>query len=172
MRAELCPEASDVPLKASRKEWNMAQVNWIREESAKVQKAANRGNAEAAYELALRFFTGRKMDFDPAAGFYWAHYAARRGHMKARELCGYCLIRGVGTEADGTEAVHWLMAAARQGSLVAYYNLGCCYLVGIHFDRSEIAARVWFKAAAERGYERAEHALRGVDARRNARRAA
>ena len=150
----------------------MAQVNWIREDSAKVQQAANRGNAEAAYELALRFLTGRKMEFDPVAGYDWACYAARRDHMKARELCGYCLVRGVGADADGAAAVRWFMAAARQGSLVAYYNLGCCHLVGIYFDRSELAARVWFKAAADRGYERAKRALQGIDARRSGKRVA
>ena len=139
------------------------EVNWVRESTARVRRGADRGNCDAAYELACRLLTGRDVAIDAQGGYDWARYAARKGHVKAQMLVGYCLVRGVGTSADGISAVHWFQRAARQGSVVAFYNLGCCYLVGIGLPKSRGAAVVYFQAAAQMGYAKAAAALARLD---------
>ena len=138
---------------------NKKKTNWVRESTRRVECGADRGDKDAAYELACRLLTGRDIELDTGAGFDWARYAARKGHVRAQELVGFCLAHGIGTLADGRGAVHWFRRAASQGSAVARFNLGCCYLVGIGLPRSVGAARVYFKSAADMGYAKAACAL-------------
>ena len=139
------------------------KTRWVREDLPRVKRAAHRGDRDAAYELGVRYLTGRSVDRDPACGFDWVRRSARQGQVHAQELLGYCLVKGVGTVPDGLSAVHWFQRAARQGSAVARYNLGCCYLVGIGMPRSRRAARIYFSSAADLGYEKGSRALAALE---------
>ena len=138
----------------------MKNVNWIREDIKKVERAAARGNADAAFELAQRLMTGRKVDRDPAAAFEECSFAAKHGVAGASNMVGYCYATGTGVASDDRMALRSFKRAVKQGSVMAAFNLAVCYAEGIGLDEpDEEKADFWLMLAAAFGYKRARSAL-------------
>ena len=140
-------------------------VNWIREDIARVRRAAARGNAGAAYELAQRLMTGRDVERDPYAAFAECAFAAEEGVPGALNMLGYCYVQGVGVMVDEAAALSAFEKAARLGNPVALYNLAiCCEQgIGLRQPKPELAAKFMLKAAkAGYGKARAACAYRSV----------
>ena len=133
------------------------EINWVRESDATVRRAAKRGNAQAAFELAQRLMTGRgDIDRDPRAAFDECEFAARKGVVAAQLMLGYCYAQGLGVVADEEKALEAFTKAARRGNAVAQYNLAICCAkgIGMNAPKPELAEK-FMQRAAKAGYSRA-----------------
>ena len=89
-----------------------------------VQAAADQGDAEAQYELAVCYGkgTGVKRDFVKAAGYL--RRSAEQGYAEAQTALGYCYGSGRGVTKSQEMAAQWYRKAADQGSAMAQYAMG------------------------------------------------
>ena len=55
-----------------------------RQTSASLRDAAEKGNAAAQFELAVRYFEGRVVPRDPKLSTQWFEKAAKQGHAQAK----------------------------------------------------------------------------------------
>lgn len=122
-------------------------INWF-------TKAANQGNAEAQWQLALYYY-------DPWDGFtdtsvYWIEKAALLGHAKAQYEIGHFFEFGNHVEKDLIKAMKWYSKASKQGDSRAYYRLGLCYEKGNGVERCYDKAINYYIKASELGNEQAQ----------------
>ena len=82
-----------------------------------IKKLAEDGNADAQFEMVIRYNTGRgglPQDFDKCA--YWFEKAAKQGYPTAQLVLGYNYLDGNGVERDKEQAAYWFKQAADQGN--------------------------------------------------------
>ncbi|TPX63301.1 hypothetical protein SpCBS45565_g06741 [Spizellomyces sp. 'palustris'] len=84
--------------------------------------AAQKGSAEAMYELCAWHFTGAEdangkevLVQDDEEAYIWARKAAEKGLAKAEYAVGYFTENGIGVQGDMEEALEWYTLAARHG---------------------------------------------------------
>ena len=76
----------------------------------KVRKAAEKGNAEAQYDLGNKYRKGEGVPEDVNQAVYWYRKAAYRGNVKAKHSLGLMyLIAG-----NDEQATYWLKQAGQQ----------------------------------------------------------
>lgn len=138
----------------------MKNTNWVRESIEAVRKAADRGCAEAQYELGKRLLTGRDGAPDFEEGFSWCDRAARRGLVKALNTVGYCHAMGRGTVRSNRRAFDAFLKAMLLGDMVATYNLAFCFEQGIGIKADRAIAEMLYRKSSKMGYAKA----RGVHA--------
>ena len=73
-----------------------------------LQRAAERGDADAQYELGLKYYPTEE-------AVKWFRKAAYQGHAEAQNKLGWMYEFGYGVEPDYNEAERWLRKAANQG---------------------------------------------------------
>ena len=79
-------------------------------------RAANSGNAEAQFNLALYYSQGMYQTAkDQKESFRWAKLAADQGYAQAERFVGACYEYGIGVPANPAEAALWYNRAAAQG---------------------------------------------------------
>src|SRR3984893_16879364 len=83
--------------------------------AALLARMANSGNAEAQYQLASLYRSGRGVRPDETLAFKWMKAAAERGHMKAQFDLGSMYLAGRGVGRDIDQARIWLLKARAQG---------------------------------------------------------
>jgi TPR repeat protein len=112
---------------------------------------AEKGDAEARYRLALRYWNGVgvQQNYTEAAKLYKG--AAEEGNARAQAVLGYCYYEGVGVVQDYNEAVKWNRKAAEQGDATAEANLALSYGQGRGVARDYAEAVKWYRKAAEQG---------------------
>jgi uncharacterized protein len=76
---------------------------------------AESGDAEAQYELAALYRTGRGVPQDDAVAFRWMESAARLGHAKAQFNLGSMYLSGRGVKPDQAKGRAWLEKASARG---------------------------------------------------------
>ena len=81
--------------------------------------AADKGQAEAQYNLGLIYCTGRgvEQNYTKAADLFLN--AADQGHFKAQYFLGRMLEKGIGVRASHTTAIYWYQKSADQGNTKA-----------------------------------------------------
>ena len=85
-----------------------------------LQVAANNGNADAQYSLALRYNTiNEHYPVDHALAGNWLKRAAKQGHINAQYELGEHYHRGVGMQKDLVLSYIWLTLASRHNNFVA-----------------------------------------------------
>ena len=85
--------------------------------------AAETGNAEAQFNIAVMFQKGRGVPADSAEALRWYRRAAWHGHADAQNNLGGMLSRGEGIPEDYVHAHMWFSLAAAQGKQSAQRNL-------------------------------------------------
>ena len=144
---------------------------------------AHNGNAEAQYQLAQCYETGKGYGIseNQEEAIYWYRKAAGQGHAEAQFKLATIHENGTGVEEDPKEAVKWYRLAAENGHAVAkeklpaaelimkandgdveaQYKLAqCCEtgdFIGIPKDQKE--AEKWYEKAAKAGYMEAQFRL-------------
>jgi len=105
--ATLADEYSDAQLAIRTRDYQHAYTLLV--------KLARHGHADAQYQLAAMYRSGRgiKKDHDKAA--VWYHKAARQGHVKAQYNLGVLHENGWGVTRNELQAMHWYRLAAAQG---------------------------------------------------------
>lgn len=116
---------------------------------AELLEAAESGNAEAQYRLAISYHKeGAKEDF-----LKWMTTAAEGRHIKAQYNLGVLYEKGIMVEKDANVAVNWYKRSAIQGNPKAQFNLALIYYngrEGVEVDLTK--AFLWFSRSAELGH--------------------
>ena len=88
---------------------------------------AEKGNAEAQYNLGESYDNGDGVPKDEVEGVKWYRKAADQGYDRAQFILGVCYASGTGVTKDEVEGVKWYRKAADQGHVRAQHNLGVHY---------------------------------------------
>ena len=92
-------------------------------EANRCRAAAEQGDADAQYNLGVRYQTGRGVKQDDAEAVNWYRQAAAQGNATGQNNLGVMYRDGHGVKQDDAEAVNWYRQAAAQGNAYAQYNL-------------------------------------------------
>ncbi len=83
------------------------------------RKAAERGDAEAQYNLALMHDRGIGVEENDTEAMKWYRKAAEQGYAKAQYNLGMMYYFGKGVPKDKVAAYQWILLAADQGEKTA-----------------------------------------------------
>ena len=87
------------------------------------EAAAEMGNVEAQYSLAVKYYEGDGIEKNLQEAFKWYSKAAKQGHAEAQYSLAYMYSAGEGVEKDLQEAFKWYSRAAKQGHAEARLSL-------------------------------------------------
>jgi len=119
---------------------------------AKIQKAAEQGDADMQYFLGTVYGKGGLgVPQDHTKAMYWYTKAAETGYAMAQCAIGLAYANGNGVPKDIFEATKWWKKAADQGLPAAQLYLGVSYMSGQGVIRDQQKACVLLRAAAEQG---------------------
>ena len=118
-------------------------VAWADEISDLKQKAEN-GDAEAQFELGMRYEFGDGVEKAPAKAEEWFQKAAEQEWTIAQSV-------------EDTQKL------AELGIAIDQYELGLCCMDGLGVERDLAKAKEWFKKAADQGCEDAKKALKKLE---------
>ena len=127
---------------------------------------AEKGDAEAQYQLADKFYYGEGIEKDYAQSFKWASQSATQDNPKAQYRLATLYQFGRGTPKDENKA-HALFKQSEEGLLKlaeqknprAQFNLGNMYRLGRGVEKNEKKAAEWYQKAAAQNYPRAQFNL-------------
>ena len=124
-----------------------------------ISEKAEKGEAEAQYQLARCYQFGDGVKKDQAQSVEWARKAAEQGLAAAQNYMGLCYANGEGVKKDPVQAVAWFRKAADQGVANAQFCLGISYASGIGIEQDPVKAATWYRKAAEQGSAEAQNEL-------------
>ena len=107
---------------------------------AEVRSAAERGDADAQYELCMRYSKGDGVAQDLDEALNWGVKAIEQGHEKA---------------------FMWLRDSAEQGFVQSQYRLGWCYYESRRVPKNHALSVKWWTEAAKQGHVHALYDLAG-----------
>jgi len=90
---------------------------------AQAQRAAQRGNPNAEFDLAMMYAKGDGVEKNPRVAFNLFHRAARKGHLGAKYCMGVNFEKGLGVIKQPELARYWYRMAAKEGHQQAKYRL-------------------------------------------------
>jgi len=105
--------------------------------------AADQGQRDGEFGLAVRYVTGQGMPLDRAEAQRWFKAAADQGHADAQYDLGTMYEVGDGTGADLPSALHYYELAAQQGVVKAQYRLGVLLAKGAGVQADRVSAYKW-----------------------------
>ena len=111
--------------------------------------AAERGDAEAQYELAV----GQDRFGSKDVAFAWALKAANQDYPLAYNFVGTYYLGGVAVPLNYKNAAAWLKKAAEFGIAEAQLNLALMYQYGDGIEQDFEKAYIWFTLAKAGGVE-------------------
>jgi GAF domain/Sel1 repeat/PilZ domain len=82
---------------------------------AELRKLADQGDAEAQWQMGVRFHNGEGVPHDDAQAMQWFHRAAEQGHVTAEATLGAYYWAGRGVPQDLSQAYFWSAIALAQG---------------------------------------------------------
>ena len=128
---------------------------------ADIRASAEAGDAEAQYDLGVRYDFGwlGVSERDAAEAVTWYRRAAEQGHAKAQYRLGVMYAFGSGVPQDHVEAFAWYRLAGAHGLVRAQYRLGAIYESGSGVPQDYVEAVTWYRRAAEQGDARAQYNL-------------
>ena len=108
---------------------------------------ADRGDADAQYNIAQAYFLGRGVPRNMNLAEQWYERAARQGHEDAQGALGLILFQN----GRRREAMPWIERAANRGDPRAQYVLGTALFNGDLVERDGARAYALMSRAAESG---------------------
>ena len=123
---------------------------------------AKKGNADAAFRLALAYKDGHGVKENYAEAAKWFRKASEQGHADAQFQLGLLYETGRGSLQNFSEAAKWFEKAAVQNNADAQYHLGLMYKRGQGIPIDNIKAYVWFNLAAAQAHNLAAEARDSV----------
>jgi uncharacterized protein len=115
-------------------------------------KAADRGDAGAAFRLGEEYFDAKVVERDIGQAVKYLKLGADGGDDRAQHDLATLYDNGWGVEASIEEAAKWYLAAAQQGSAVAQYNIATMYQSGAGVEQNIETAYMYFLLAIEGGF--------------------
>lgn len=113
--------------------------------------AANQGHANAQFQLAYSYDTGRGCKQDYKEAHKWYTKAADAGLSGAQNNLGSLYLNGQGVERDYTKAYEWFKKSADQGNYFGKSNVAYCYEFGRHVQQNYQKAFDLYKECADHG---------------------
>ena len=126
---------------------------------AKLQVAANKGDAESQFLLGRAYYRGEGVSQNYAKALDLYRAAATQGNLKAENNLASMYSNGQGTRPDRVEAAKWYRKAAEQGAALAEYNLATILEEGADADKNVPEAAQWLEKAGNQGIYAAQAAL-------------
>jgi cell division septation protein DedD len=120
---------------------------------------ADKGNADAAFNLGQAYRLGRGVPVDLAQAQRWLVKAAATGHVDAETTLGLLLFD---SGSRGT-ALQWLKKAAEQGEPRAMLVYGTALFNGDDVARDPVMAYAYVSRAAAQGLQPAKDTLQEMD---------
>ena len=120
-------------------------------EFEKTKALAEKGDADAQYNLGWMYADGEGVPEDDKEAVKWYRKAAEQGHADAQYSLGLMYADGKGVPQDDKEAAKWYRKAAEQGYATAQYNLGNMYYKGSGVLEDDVTACAWYNIAAANG---------------------
>jgi len=120
---------------------------------------ADKGDADAAFNLGQAYRLGRGLQQDMAAAQGWYELAARKGHVDAQATLGLMLFQ-TGNQTGG---LRWLRMAASKGEPRAMLIYGTALFNGDGMPRDPLLGYLYVTRAAETGLEPARATLQRLD---------
>lgn len=127
-----------------------------------LRTAALKDDAQAAYEIGVRFADGRGVDANPDAAMKWLSVAVARGSVPAAYRLGALYEYSARNTIEARRLYAW---AAERGNLRAMHNLGVLATEGIDGQPDWAGAVSWFRKAAAQGLADSQHNLGVIYAR-------
>lgn len=121
--------------------------------------AANRGDAEAQFNLGFCYYSGYGVSQDFKQAVYWYTKSANQGYAMAQGFLGALYHDGIGVAQDYKQAVYWFTKAANQGLELAQSSLGGCYENGNGVPQDYKQAVYWYTKAANQGNAKAQRSM-------------
>ncbi len=115
-----------------------------------LEPAAEAGDAQAQFELALMHLNGMAVAKDARVAATWLRQASELGQTDAQFLYASMIYRGDGVPQDHREALHWFRRAAMAGHAEAQLNLGLMHERGDGTRADDVRAHMWINLAASR----------------------
>ncbi|MCC2097123.1 MAG: SEL1-like repeat protein [Hyphomicrobiales bacterium] len=127
--------------------------------SNRLADEAQRGNASAQYELALRYIAGRTIprDYDRAVALL--EKASAQGLAQAQYRLGSLYEKGIGTKKDPARALYLYERAGNAGNIRAMHNYAVLAAEGAAGKPDYAKAAQWFQKAAEHGVRDSQYNL-------------
>ena len=119
---------------------------------------AAQGDAEAQFQMGLRYNEGDGVIRDDKEAARWFALAARQGLPEAQYQYGLMLLKGRGVVQDYRAAFEWIEKPAQRGYPKAQYSLGELYRYGTGTPIDKARAYLWYNLAAAQGVEAAAKA--------------
>lgn len=126
-----------------------------RVDERELQSWADRGDADAQFELGARMITGDGVEKNPKAGAAWIEKAAKQKHLRAQHIMGTLYEDGVGVQKNLAKAHEWYRSAAEMGFAMSQFSMGLLYEEGRGVKKDPAAAATWFKKAGEQNHPQA-----------------
>jgi hypothetical protein len=116
---------------------------------------ADKGDADAAFNLGQAYRLGRGVPSNLAIAQTWFERAARKGHVDAQTTLGLMLY----DLGNRVAALRWLKSAAEQGEPRALLIYGTALFNGESVPRNAVLAYAYVSRAAAQGLEPAQKTL-------------
>jgi len=121
-----------------------------------LQQQADKGDADAQFELGRAYFNGNGVSQDFNKAFELFRKSADQGNPKAENNLAVMYGRGSGVKQDLAEAVKWYRKSAEQGAPLPEDNLGLMLAQGHGVSKDCKEAAEWYRKAAEQDFPDAE----------------
>lgn len=120
---------------------------------------AEKGDADAEFNLGQAYRLGRGVPTNLAAAKTWFERAAGQGHVDAQTTLGLLLFQN----GDQPEALNWLRKAADQGEPRALLVYGTALVNGDSVTQDPVRGYAFVSRAAAQGLEPAKETLKQLD---------
>jgi TPR repeat protein len=120
---------------------------------------AERGDADAAFNLGQAYRLGRGVQINLAAAQTWFERAARKGHLDAQTTLGLMLFG----DGNRTSGLRWLKSAAEKGEPRALLIYGTALFNGDGVPEDRVLAYAYISRAAAQGLAPAKTTLTEMD---------
>jgi len=121
---------------------------------------ADKGDADAAFNLGQAYRLGKGVPLDLAQAQSWLERAARQGHVDAQSTLGLLLFQN----GNRVSAMRWLKAAAEAGEPRAMLMVGTALYNGDGVPADPLTAYAYVSRAAAQGLAPAQATLADLDA--------
>ncbi len=120
---------------------------------------AEKGDADAAFNLGQAYRLGRGVPLDLARAQGWFERAARKGHVDAQSTLGLLLFQN----GNRVSAMRWLKGAAEAGEPRALLMMGTALYNGDGIAEDPVRAYAYVSRAAAQGLDAAKATLADMD---------
>ena len=115
-------------------------------------RAAERGDAEAQFQLGFMYASGfGEFEEDDAEALKWHRRAAEQGLAQAQSTLGTAYAHGHSLGQDFTQAATWCRLGAEQGDADGQLCMAMLYAGGCGVERDYAESARWYRLAARQG---------------------